>query len=284
MATPQQRPNPGYPVTDGELRLHYEFVHIYESLRKQGGHRDMGDDALRQIAQETGLLFETLRIARHLRNGIAHDDPVNSDTVRKYLDKLVAGALPPDTSGALDHGPEALRSRPTPPNAYRIHAWKDARLEEESIANGFIAVSGDEVGDISAIDDPYVLKDLLSAALPDRTPRAINLFTGYCMRFKRAEVGDVIVMPTRDRTVAVGELVGPHIYAPTADPRARHRRAVSWLAEGIDRDAVSSDLRKEIETKHTVQTINSPHGAQRLLALAATGIDPGPDAFGDLED
>lgn len=258
-----------YVITDTELRLHHDFVHAFETLRKRYGHREMSDAALRDVAEHTGLLYETLRIARHLRNAITHDDPVNGDTVRKYLDKLAKAAgtrTPPPTT-----------PRPSEVSAYRVHAWKDPRFEQEEIANGYVALSADEIGDLTGVTDPEVIRALLTKALPEKPDKAINLFVGYWRRFLwEATPGDLVVLPTCDHNVAIGEFVGPHFYVPAADPRARHRREVSWTAEAIGRDAFGPDLLVTLNGHHTIQDFKAPDAVARLRALAESGIDPGP--------
>jgi hypothetical protein len=82
-------------------------------------------------------------------------------------------------------------------------------------------------------------------------------------------------MPTRDRHVAIGELVGPYHYVDNVEPRARHRRPVAWVNTGVARDAFGRDLLVTLNGHHTVQEFTAPEAASRLKALADTDIDPG---------
>jgi hypothetical protein len=261
-------------ITDAELRENHEFVTAFETLRKRHGHREMSDFALRQIADAAGVDYETLRLARHLRNALAHDEPVNRETLRRYLDILTALARPPEPLAAT-----AEPARADDTKAYRLHAWRDPDLERAMLANGFVSIGGDEIGDLAGVTDPEDIRAWLTDSMPGRTPRAISLFVGYWRRFVwEAGVGDLVVLPTRERDVAIGELVGPYRFVETADPHARHRRAVSWIAAAVDRDAFGADLITTLNGQHTVQEFKAPRAVERLRSLAARGTDPGPSA------
>jgi hypothetical protein len=43
------------------------------------------DAALADIAATTGLLYDTLRVARHLRNALAHGERANRDALGQSL-------------------------------------------------------------------------------------------------------------------------------------------------------------------------------------------------------
>lgn len=259
-------------ITDEQLRQNHEFVTAFEALRKRYGHREMSDVAVRQVAEAVGLQYETLRVARHLRNALAHDDPVNRDTLAEYQ-QLLNGVVgqPVGTSTV-----ERNETRVVDVRAYRLHAWRDAELERRMIANGFVSIGGEEIGDLSGVIDPEDIRDWLTESMPDRSPRAIALFVGYWRRFLReAAAGDLVVLPTRTRDVAIGEFVGPYHYVASAEPHARHRRAVYWIATDIGRDAFGDDLLRTLSGQHTVQEFSSPRAADRIRSLAETGIDPG---------
>jgi restriction system protein len=145
------------------------------------------------------------------------------------------------------------------------------------LANGFISVGGSEIGDLTDVHDPEIIRDRLTRSMPDRSPRAIALYVGYWRRFLwDAQPGDLVVLPTRDRRVAFGELTGKYHYVDVPEPRARHRRPVFWATTGISRDAFGSDLLKILNGQHTVQEFTAPGAVERLQRLASTGHDPGP--------
>jgi hypothetical protein len=260
-------------VSDEELRINHEFVTAFETLRKRHGFREMHDLALQDVARSTGLEYEDLRVARHLRNALAHGENVNREALSRYLSILA------ERAGRKTAPPPAVVATPPSdpaPRAYRVHAWQDPRLEQEMIANGFVAVGGAEIGDLTGVDDPEFIRRWLTKSMPDRTPRAVALFVGYWRRFLwDALPGDFIALPTRDPYVAIGELVGPYHYVDNVDPRARHRRPVAWLNTGASREAFSEDLLVTVKGQHTVQDFLAPDAARRLRVIAGTGIDPG---------
>lgn len=261
-------------ITERELRQNHDFVTAFETLRKRHGHREMSDSAVRQVAEASGVEFETLRVARHLRNALAHDEPVNRDTLARYHEILMDAVGEPTGP----NGPDVVPSPPENFSAYRLHAWRDPQLELHMIANGFVSIGGDEIGDLTGVTDAETIRDWLAKSMPDRSTRAISLFVGYWRRFLwEATSGDLVVLPTRARDVAFGEFVGPYHFVKSAEPHARHRRAVSWNATGVDRDTFDSDLLTTLNGQHTVQEFKAIGAVRRLQSLARTGVDPGPD-------
>ena len=145
-------------------------------------------------------------------------------------------------------------------------------------ANGFVSIGGDEIGDLTGVTDAETIRDWLTESMPVRTPGAISLFVGYWRRFLwEAAAGDLVVLPTRTRDVAIGELVGPYHFVKSAEPHARHRRAVSWIATAVDRDAFGADLLVTLNGQHTVQEFKAARAVSLLRSLAEFGVDPGPD-------
>ena len=264
-------------IDDADLRLNHDFVMAFEALRKRHGHREMHDTALQQVADATGIDYQSMRVARHLRNALAHGDPVNRERLvehHRLLAAVVDAAADRESAG---EAPLAASEPVSGERAYRVHAWQDPRLEAEMLANGFVSVGGGEVGDLGDVTDPEEIQDMLRVSMPDRSPRAIALFVGYWRRFLfDAKVGELVVLPVRDRTVAIGEFVGPYHYLDGVEPRARHRRPVAWARTGIDRERFRSDLLVTLNGQHTVQTFTAPQAARRLRRLAATAHDPGP--------
>ena len=143
------------------------------------------------------------------------------------------------------------------------------------IANGFVSIGGDEIGDLTGVSDVQI-RSWLTKTMQVRTPRAIALFVGYWRRFRGANSGDLVVLPTQSLGVAIGEYVGPYHYVSDANPHARHRRAVSWNRVGVSREAFGSDLVVTLNGRHTVQEFNADGAVHRLRLIAETGVDPGP--------
>lgn len=160
-------------------------------------------------------------------------------------------------------------------HAYRVHAWKDPHLEREMLGNGFVSIGGPEIGDLTGVHDPEIIRAWLTESMPDHSPRAISLFVGYWRRFLEADAGDLVVLPTRDGRVSIGEFVGRYHYVVGADPRSRHRRPVSWIKLGVERDEFDPDLISVLNGQHTVQDFRAPDAVARLRRISRTAHSTG---------
>ncbi len=252
-----------FDISDLELRLNHQFVNRFETLRKESGYRDLHDAALGELAEATGIDYQTLRTARNLRNAIAHGDNVNRDTLRKINDALT------DSSTSLP----ASRSVVAPTHserAFRIHAWLDDELEQQMIANGFVSVGGNEIGDLADISDAEQIRQQIETSMTDRSQRAVAIFVGYWRRFLwEASNGDFVVLPMRDRTVAIGVFTSGYHYVETADQHTRHRRNVHWLAIAVPLSTFADAERKVIQGRHTIQEFRDPNSTEQLSAIAS---------------
>ena len=254
-------------ITDADLRLNHEFVNAFEYLRKSYGYREMGDAALTEIAEATSVPYETIRIWRHLRNALAHGERVNRDQLATQI--LTIKLLQETNVRPLKRAPSAVHEE-RPGRAFRVHAWIDGRLEQEMIANGFISIGGDEIGDLADVTDREAIRSALTLSMPERGPGAIAIFVGYWSRVLwEAQPGDVIVLPLRDRTVAIGELTGGYHYVATPEARARHRRSVDWIAT-VDRFDLSDDLTAVLNSRHTLQEIKSDKALHALAGIVVS--------------
>lgn len=277
--------------SDAELRQNHDFVMAFEALRRQFGQREMHETALSEVSAATGVEVDALRTCRHLRNALAHGDRVNREALSRYLPLLrnaagsetKADSEPPAPGFSSRSAPSSAKPTPSlasaPPRvassvrdksgtAIRVHAWRDPRLEALMLSSGFVAVGGDEIGDLSEVTDVEVIRRTLLQTMTDRTETAINLFVGYWRRFLfDSDVGDLVVLPTQHHGVAIGEFTGRYRYVESADPHARHRRAVDWLAFGLDRSDFEPELARVLSGRHTVQEFKATDAAQRLRRL-----------------
>lgn len=118
----------------------------------------------------------------------------------------------------------------------------------ELVAEGFISVGWDEIGDLREIgDDQAALKVAVAAANPDAKPGAIPGWAGALRRFAfdLAE-GDLVVAPSKQEFVYnIGRVVGPYeFHADLA--RHRHRRPVEWLVTDVSREDFTQGARYEL--------------------------------------
>lgn len=141
------------------------------------------------------------------------------------------------------------------------------------IREGFVAIGGAEIGDLTHVSDPEEIGRILTRSMPDRTERAIRLYVGYWRRFLWDMVdGDVVVTPTQSSDLAVGRVNGAYRYHGADEEHSRHRRGVHWLSTGVRRTDADPDLLRTISGRHTVQEFKQPDAAHRLVRQARAEI------------
>jgi restriction system protein len=139
-------------------------------------------------------------------------------------------------------------------------------------------VGWSELADLGRVSSREELLDLLRATYPD-APRARLLnWRGQLWAFRGAMVpGDLVALPLKTSgEVAIGRITGAYAYRPELPPTARHARPVAWTATDVSRAAIGADLLNTLGAGMTVCEVRRNGGADRLAALAETGVDPGP--------
>ncbi len=151
--------------------------------------------------------------------------------------------------------------------AWRLRAWDDPAIEDAMLDRSVIAISADEIGDVSAEPSDEELRRRLREApqLDGRSEQALGLFVTYWRSFRSAmQPGEIVIVPLRNGRAAVGEICGDYQYLPDeAEPRLRHVRQVRWLAT-IPRDALDEDLRRVVNAPGTICTIGAPGAVDRF--------------------
>lgn len=201
-------------------------------------------------------------------------DPLLS-TVRKYVDGLAAIARMPVTlSVAVTAGDRSFtlttpRSVEQPMTTttftatdWRLRAWDDAALEQRWLAENVIAISEDEVGDLTQWPGDETLRRQLEAAFTERAdPRskqAYGTFVRYWRYFRLdMQVGDLVAVPLVGRRVGIAKITGDYQYrANEVDARMRHIRPVRWIRL-TDRASLDEPLRKVVNAPGTVCQIQN---------------------------
>lgn len=122
------------------------------------------------------------------------------------------------------------------------------------IANEFISVGWDDMGDLGAIgSDKDVMKGRLAATRPNAKPGAIPVWAGVLLRFgHEMRPGDLVIYPYKpDSTLNFARIEGDYYYDPAA-PTHRHRRKVTWLRTGVPRAEFSKGARYGVGSAITV--------------------------------
>jgi restriction system protein len=143
---------------------------------------------------------------------------------------------------------------------------------------GIVVVGWSEVPDLAEASSREELADLLRATYPGARPAALRNNVAQLWAFRDTiAVGDLVALPLKTAgTVAIGQITGEYLYLGDLPPSARHLRTVDWLATDVPRDAIGPDLLYTLGASMTVCEVRRNRGAERLAALAATGVDPGP--------
>ena len=88
--------------------------------------------------------------------------------------------------------------------------------------------------------------------------------------------GDLVVLPKKDGTLAIGSITGDYQYDAEAPEGFRHVRTVEWRRSDIDRvHAVRGDLQASLGSLLTISELRRFDAVNRLKELAGSGVDPG---------
>ena len=156
-------------------------------------------------------------------------------------------------------------TRTSSSSVWRLRIWDDPELEAAMHQLGIVAMSDDEIGDLSQWPTEGELTRRLSAHFTDRTPNAIGMFITYWRYFRiEMEPGDLVAVPHTDRRVGIAEITGDYHYDPAQpNPKLRHQRPVRWL-DTFPRSDLDEDIRKVVNAPGTICHINAHDAAHRL--------------------
>jgi predicted Mrr-cat superfamily restriction endonuclease len=136
--------------------------------------------------------------------------------------------------------------------------------------NNFVGIGFDErVEDLTKWhnrrnDDPKLLWDELRSYYRERvaneTPTQAGIQAGQLWNFVIAmKAGDVIVVPeSQSRKIQIGHIAGDYYFveAPADGCHFRHRRAVSWDKQDIDRDSLPEALKTILTAFMTIFSVD----------------------------
>ena len=148
---------------------------------------------------------------------------------------------------------------------WRLRAWDDAAIQDRFVAESLIAISGDELGDITRWPGDARVRRALRRALPDRGEQAIGMFVRYWDDFRnQMKPGDLVIVPFLARRAISGVIEGDYEYRESeTDPRLRHVRRVRWVRSDR-RDDLPEGIRKVVNAPGTICRVNAPGAASWL--------------------
>jgi predicted Mrr-cat superfamily restriction endonuclease len=131
---------------------------------------------------------------------------------------------------------------------------------------GVISMGGDQIGDVSRLDDDGIV-EALRDTMPDRSEKALRIFVGYWRRFVHGvDNGDLVLIPLVRSRFAVARVLGPYRYDETAPTwYLRHVREVELLTDDCHRSVLDEDLGKLAGGPGTIIQVKRPNGLARLL-------------------
>jgi restriction system protein len=141
---------------------------------------------------------------------------------------------------------------------------------------GLVVVSWG-LNDLSDVRSREELIKLLEATYPDDARGRLTNWAAQLWTFlDRIQLGDLVVLPLKlTPAIAIGRVSGAYNYRPDLPSDARHIRPVTWLHTSVPRAAVGQDLLYSLRVFLTVYELSRHQAMDRLVALAATGKDPG---------
>ncbi|WP_326778869.1 CBS domain-containing protein [Streptomyces sp. NBC_01445] len=164
--------------------------------------------------------------------------------------------------------------------AWMIRAGADGEREDASLSEGLTIAGWPEVGDLTLCSSWDDLRTEIDKAYPRENPRVLSNWQGQLWRFRSVLTpGDIIVLPLKAGSVAIGYLTGDYQYRADSPPGLRHVRTVTWSRTDVPRSEFRADLRATLGSLLTVSELRRLDAASRLAALADGSPDPGnPDA------
>lgn len=150
------------------------------------------------------------------------------------------------------------------------------------VANGFISVGWDQLGDLHKRgSDKEQMKMAIGATYPDAKPGAIPVWAGILLRFAfEMQPGDLVIYPHRpDSTLNFGRIEGDYYWDAEAALH-RNRRPVTWLKTGVPRAQFSKSARYEVgsavtlfRVKHHAQEFEAFLSGSSLAAVETVSLD-----------
>ena len=141
-----------------------------------------------------------------------------------------------------------------------------------------VATVGWEVGDLGPCKSRDEVRALVDEAYSgEKRMRNVN-HAGQLWAFRNSiRPGDLVIMPLKTRSgyLAMGWCTGEYSYDPQGQEGRRHTLPVQWQPEPVAKTVIKDDL---LFTLNAIQTVFSPsrhNAAERLEAVARTGVDPG---------
>lgn len=162
-----------------------------------------------------------------------------------------------DRVPAGDRMPQSTRPGPAASTSvngrWRLRAWDSEMLEREWLRRELVAVSRDEIGDLTTWPGDDEVLRRLRCALPERSAQACGTFLTYWRYFRlEMQPDDLVLVPLTQRQVGLARIVGDYRYAgDEPNEFLRHVRPVRWLRQCARAD-IDEHLRSVVNAPGTI--------------------------------
>ena len=159
---------------------------------------------------------------------------------------------------------------------YLSRAGRNGEDEEVALENNLAIIGFRAVPTLENAKDYKEVSKIVSAAYPDKKPRAIGNFAGQLWAFSLAmSEGDLVVLPRKlTSQIAIGRVSGPYKYM-VINKEYRHTRQVEWLRSDVPRTAFEQDILYSFGAFMTVCNITRNDALNRVKAVSEGKQDPG---------
>jgi restriction system protein len=134
--------------------------------------------------------------------------------------------------------------------------------------------------DLSAVADLKALRKLLAEKYPKFTAGHLTQNSGQLWAFAhRMSQGDWVAVPSKRKTIHIGEITGTYVFVPEGPDPYFHCRNVRWLETNISRTNFDRDILNSLGAFTTVCQIKRNDAEARVRAMRANkwksvGIKP----------
>lgn len=144
--------------------------------------------------------------------------------------------------------------------------------------------------DLSQLQSRDDLMQLLEQTYPNASVGRRRQNSGQIWAFaRRMQPGDWVCMPSKQKTIHIGEITGEYTYDPAAERPYYHHRTVNWIETDIPRTNFDQDLLHSLGAFSTICQIKRNDAEARIRAMQANGwksagVQPKPTLSQDDDD
>lgn len=150
--------------------------------------------------------------------------------------------------------------------------------------------------DLSVLPERQDLVGVLKEYYPQAKDAKRRQNSGQIWSFShRMSKGDWVAVPSKRKTIHIGEITGDYVYDPKAEDPYFHYRSVKWLEQDIPRTNFDQDILHSLGAFSTICRIKRNDAESRVRAMQSNGwksagikptksyVDPSDDADSSLE-